>query len=133
MTFYETAETFASGAMTLPRHCYTSADHFALERERILYQRWIYVGRTEEISRRGDYFLARVGEETLIVTRDASGEIHAFLATPCDGANGDELHCAGGVSSLAVAEKKVRPGSQLTETVRNILSARAIDRRRRKP
>ena len=78
MTFYRTSETFASGAMTLPRECYTSARHFERERERILYDRWIFVGRREELARPGDYVLARVGEETLIVARDGDGEIRAF-------------------------------------------------------
>ena len=64
-------------ARTLARRYYTSSEIFALERERIFAQHWICVGREEQLFDAGSYFLAEVAAESLIVVRDASGEIHA--------------------------------------------------------
>lgn len=64
--------------MTLPRQCYVSDDVFAAERERIFASEWICVGREEQLATSGDYFLADVAGERLIVVRDDASNIHAF-------------------------------------------------------
>ncbi len=76
-------DTFArpsigSGAMTLPARWYVSPDVFAEERERIFGGSWICVGRSSAIAKTGDFFIAEVAGENLIVTRDAAGTPHAF-------------------------------------------------------
>ncbi|HEY1978108.1 MAG TPA: aromatic ring-hydroxylating dioxygenase subunit alpha [Candidatus Baltobacteraceae bacterium] len=76
-------DTFArpsvgSGAMTLDASCYTSADVFTRERERIFSRSWICVGREEQVRQPGEFFVADVNGDSLIVTRDASGTLHAF-------------------------------------------------------
>jgi Rieske 2Fe-2S family protein len=76
-------ETFArptvgTGALTLDASYYTSSDVFAKERERVFMQRWLCVGREERIEKPGDFFVAEVFGENLIVTRDQSGAVHAF-------------------------------------------------------
>jgi glycine betaine catabolism A len=68
----------AAGAHTMPAYRYTSAENFALERERIFANAWLCVGREEQVARTGDYFVAEPAGENLIVTRDATGTIHAF-------------------------------------------------------
>jgi glycine betaine catabolism A len=67
------------GAKTLPARWYVSPEVFAAERERIFGTRWLCVGRAEQIERSGDFFTADVAGENLIVTRDASGTLHAFF------------------------------------------------------
>jgi phenylpropionate dioxygenase-like ring-hydroxylating dioxygenase large terminal subunit len=66
------------GQTALPARWYVSPDAFAAERERIFACEWICVGRSESIGDAGDFVLAQVAGESLIVTRDASGTFHAF-------------------------------------------------------
>ena len=63
--------------MTLPAKYYTDPDIFRSEMERFYFGRWIYAGRTQRVERPGDYFLCDVAGESVIVTRDASGEVPA--------------------------------------------------------
>jgi glycine betaine catabolism A len=76
-------ETFArpsvgTGAKTLASSWYTSPDIFAREREKIFSRSWLCVGREEEIPRTGDFFVAEPAGESVIITRDATGTVHAF-------------------------------------------------------
>lgn len=66
------------GAKALPAFWYLSEENFAREREHIFARDWIGVGRADWIAHAGDYFLADVAGESLIVTRDRSGSVHAF-------------------------------------------------------
>ena len=68
----------AAGAMTLEREWYVSPEIFARERELIFAQRWICAGRVEQLQKPGDYFLAEIAGESLIVTMDKTRELHAF-------------------------------------------------------
>ena len=66
------------GARTLPAFRYLSEENFARERELIFARDWVGVGRADWIATAGEYFLTDVAGESLIVTRDRSGTIHAF-------------------------------------------------------
>ncbi len=68
----------ANGAMTLPGEYYTSEEIYRQELESIFYQRWIYAGRLEQLAEPGSYFLYQIGRESIIVTNDAGGQVHAF-------------------------------------------------------
>ncbi|HEV3091954.1 MAG TPA: aromatic ring-hydroxylating dioxygenase subunit alpha [Candidatus Cybelea sp.] len=76
-------ETFArphvgTGARTLPASWYTSPEIFAAEQERIFAHQWLCVGREESVAKPGDFFTTQRDGESLIVTRDGSGAVHAF-------------------------------------------------------
>jgi len=71
--------TIARGAHTLDATWYTSADVYRQEREQIFARSWVCVGRLEQIERPGQYFVAHVADESLIVVKDASGAAHAFF------------------------------------------------------
>jgi glycine betaine catabolism A len=93
--------TVVGGQKTLDAAWYTSPVIFARERERIFAREWICVGRAERLMSPGDYFVAKVGEESLIVTRDRSGALHAFYnvcrhrgTRMCEAASG---HFAGSI------------------------------------
>ena len=58
---------------TLPARYYTDPELYRQELERFYFGMWICAGRSEEIAKPGDYFLRTVGDESIIVTRDASG------------------------------------------------------------
>jgi Rieske 2Fe-2S family protein len=68
----------APGAKTLPASWYVSPENFATERERIFARDWIGVGRLDWMAKAGDFFTVEIAGESLIVTRDRSGIVHAF-------------------------------------------------------
>ena len=76
--FRKTTETFVSGAKTLPQRYFVSPEVFAEEQEKIFSTQWILVGHHSQIARPGDYFVAKVAGESLIVVRDKREEIHGF-------------------------------------------------------
>ncbi len=93
----------AAPVRTLERHWYASPDVFALERERIFARSWTYVARAERLTQPGDYVLADVAGESLIVTRDHAGRLRAFfnvcrhrgtrLCTVAEGRFGGSIQC----------------------------------------
>ena len=76
--FRKTAETFAAGAKTLEQKYFVSPEVFAEEQEKIFSQQWVLVGHQGELAKAGDYFVAEVATESLIVIRDKDGEVHGF-------------------------------------------------------
>jgi Rieske 2Fe-2S family protein len=69
----------AEKATTLPRASYTSPEVFAAERDRIFAARWICLGRADQVAEPGDYVVAEVAGESLIVTRGPDGALRAFF------------------------------------------------------
>ncbi|HZN99465.1 MAG TPA: Rieske (2Fe-2S) protein, partial [Gemmatimonadales bacterium] len=76
--FLKPTQIAIHGARTLPRRYYVAPEIFSLEFERIFAQRWLCVGREEQIANRGDYFLQAIGTESIIVLRDRTGSLQAF-------------------------------------------------------
>lgn len=77
-------ETFArarldADAKTLERDWYCSEDVLAQERTRIFASSWCAVGRAERLARPGDFVLADVAGESIIVTRDGAGAVRAYF------------------------------------------------------
>jgi phenylpropionate dioxygenase-like ring-hydroxylating dioxygenase large terminal subunit len=66
---------------SLPSSWYYDAEHYARELEVVWYRDWVCVGRAEEIARPGDYRLAEIGNQRLILTRDDSGQLQVFHNT----------------------------------------------------
>src|SRR4051812_23303750 len=64
---------------TLPRRFYADADFYRAELERFYFDRWICAGRADQIAQAGDYFTRTIGDETVIVTRDTAGGVHALF------------------------------------------------------
>ena len=42
---------------------------------------WLFVGHESQVPNPGDYFISRMGEESVILSRDRRDEIHVFLNT----------------------------------------------------
>src|SRR5437899_2102797 len=76
--FRKTAETFATGAKTLEQNYFVSQEIFAEEQEKIFSKQWVLVGHRSQIAKAGDYFVAKVASESLIIVRDKGGEVHGF-------------------------------------------------------
>ena len=63
-----------------PFWVYTDPDVFDREMARIFCGRsWSYVGLEAELPDKGDYLVTRIGNRSVIVTRDQDGEIRGFL------------------------------------------------------
>ncbi len=67
-----------SRARTLPGKYFTDGALFARERERIFASEWICVGRADHAPKTGDFFLADVAGESLIVVRGDDRQVRAF-------------------------------------------------------
>jgi len=63
----------------LPRELYTDAAVFERDLDRVLLRHWFCAGHASAIARPGDYLLVEMGPESLIVVRNAAGEVRALL------------------------------------------------------
>ena len=77
-TFVRTTESYVHGARTLAGRYYTSADVLAEEGERVFSRSWICAGREEQVAEPGDYMLATIAGESIIIVRDRERVLHAF-------------------------------------------------------
>jgi len=66
-------------ATTLPREHYVSSEIYAKEQQRIFRGRWIAAGRADRLARAGEYALAEIAGESLILVRGADGKARAFF------------------------------------------------------
>ena len=73
--FRKTTETFAR---TLPQKYFVSQEIFDEEQEKIFSRQWVLVGHQSQIEKAGDYFVAEVAEESLIIARDQRSTIRGF-------------------------------------------------------
>jgi Rieske 2Fe-2S family protein len=67
-----------TGAVTLPAAYYVDPNFFKREMDALFARMWICAGRTEQVERPGQFFVRDVLGESIIVTRAASGGVHAF-------------------------------------------------------
>lgn len=64
---------------TLPREAYVSPELFAWEMRNFFEPSWVCLGRTEGLMSPGSRRAVRVGEESILLTRDASGALRGFF------------------------------------------------------
>jgi len=77
-SFRKTVATFQTGAETLPQCYFISPEIFAEELQKIFATKWVLVGHQSQLAKPGDFFLAEVGGESLIVAKDQRSTIRAF-------------------------------------------------------
>jgi len=63
---------------TLPGTDYWAPEVFELDRERIFFRHWFYVGRVDGLVDAGDFLVADVAGESIIVIRGKDGELRGF-------------------------------------------------------
>ena len=54
---------------------YLRPEMFQAELDKIYHQGWVYVGHVSKIPEPGDYRLARIGMQSVIMSRDEDGQI----------------------------------------------------------
>src|SRR3984893_18082342 len=62
----------------LPQKYFVSPEIFSEEQEKIFSKQWLLVGHQSQLEKSGDFFLATIAGESLIVVRDQKSEIRAF-------------------------------------------------------
>src|SRR5205085_3361974 len=65
-------------ASTPPNSWYTDPNILKQEKERIFSRTWQLVGRMEMVARPGQFFTAMIGDEPVLVVRDAQENLRAF-------------------------------------------------------
>lgn len=66
------------GQHTLSGEYFTSEEIFRAEHERIFHRSWLLAGHVSQLAAPGSYFLFELDRESVIVLRDAQGEVRAF-------------------------------------------------------
>jgi Rieske 2Fe-2S family protein len=66
---------------SLPAAWYYDPAQYARELDAVWYRDWVCVGRAEELREAGDYMVAAIGDQSLVLTRDRDGRLHAFHNT----------------------------------------------------
>jgi glycine betaine catabolism A len=69
----------SAGLRSLPQKYFVSPEIFASEQQRIFAKEWLLVGHQSQIPDPGDFFIATVANESLIVTRDQQSQVRAFF------------------------------------------------------
>ena len=75
--FRRSVETFTPDAKTLPQRYFVSPEVFAQEQAAIFSAQWVCVGHQTQIPNPGDFFLATVANESVIVVRDQQRVVRA--------------------------------------------------------
>ncbi len=62
-----------ASAATVPARLYNDPVYLELERERVFAHSWQLVGCAEQLTAVGDYITAEVGNDSIVIVRDADG------------------------------------------------------------
>jgi phthalate 3,4-dioxygenase subunit alpha len=79
MTIDIAALTEPSRRGLVPAHVYNDREVFELERDRLFSRAWVFVAHVSEIPNPNDYVVRNILADSLLVTRDAAGEIHVMF------------------------------------------------------
>jgi phenylpropionate dioxygenase-like ring-hydroxylating dioxygenase large terminal subunit len=69
----------ATDARTLPFAWYSDEEMLRRERALVFARSWQYAGRSEQVTEPGSYLATDAGGVPILVTRDTSGELRAFI------------------------------------------------------
>ena len=71
------------GTHRIPFVAYTSEDIYKKELERFFYQaHWCYIGLEAEVPMPGDFKRTVIGERSVILARDADGQLNGSVTLP---------------------------------------------------
>ncbi len=64
---------------SLDKEFYVDKAVFEKDLSKVFHNNWLFAGHSCEIRKSGDYFTFEVGEESLLILRDKSGDVRAFF------------------------------------------------------
>jgi phenylpropionate dioxygenase-like ring-hydroxylating dioxygenase large terminal subunit len=64
---------------TASREIFVDRDVYRQEQEQIFSRAWLFVGHECQVPKPDDFYVSRMGEESVILTRDRQGKLHVFL------------------------------------------------------
>ena len=70
-----------TGRGIIDRAIFVSDEIYAREMKQVFGRAWLFVGHQSQIPNPYDFFVSRMGAESVIMTRDKTGQIHVFLNT----------------------------------------------------
>ena len=70
-----------NASYTLEQALYNNPQIFQIDMEEIFQKEWIFVGMSCELPNRGDYITVEIGQNPILIVRDAGGSINAFHNT----------------------------------------------------
>lgn len=76
-TYAETRKSVESATTLIPE-AYSSPEFFALEQKQVFARNWVCAGPASRVQNPGDFVVAEVGGQSLIVARGDDGELRAF-------------------------------------------------------
>src|SRR5436309_13903120 len=65
----------------ISREIFVNEEIYREELERVFARAWLFVGHESQIPNPNDFFVSRMGEESVIMTRDRQGKVHVLLNT----------------------------------------------------
>jgi phenylpropionate dioxygenase-like ring-hydroxylating dioxygenase large terminal subunit len=68
----------ARSGYSLDQRFYCDDEVFAADMQKIVTRKWIVAGHIDRVRKKGDYFLFKVGKESIIIIRSDESTIHAF-------------------------------------------------------
>src|SRR3984957_5349734 len=75
------------GVFQISRRMYTDPDLFEVEIKEVFEKGWVFLGLSSQAPKSNDFFTTSIGRVPVFVSRDASGELRAFInACPHKGA-----------------------------------------------
>src|SRR3954451_382646 len=63
---------------TLPGVAYHSDETWAIDKERVFYRSWVYVGRAERVAGPGDWLRVEIADESVLVVRGKDEQLRGF-------------------------------------------------------
>jgi phenylpropionate dioxygenase-like ring-hydroxylating dioxygenase large terminal subunit len=64
---------------TASREIFVDADIYRQEQEQIFRRGWLFVGHESQVPKPDDFYVSRMGEDSVILTRDRQGKLHVLL------------------------------------------------------
>src|SRR6516165_5190237 len=68
----------ASESFTLPASWYFNPAVYHAEHEAIFYRSWIYQCHASDVPNPNDYYVGRVGDQSIFIIRASDGPLHAY-------------------------------------------------------
>ncbi|MCA3628949.1 MAG: Rieske 2Fe-2S domain-containing protein, partial [Methylobacterium sp.] len=69
----------ATGNFRCKRDIFTDPEYFELEMKYIWEGNWVYLAHESQIPNNNDYITGYIGRQPIVISRDRTGKLHAFL------------------------------------------------------